>query len=376
MGATINEIMRFFFKYFTNVIPVMGDDGLIRGLLSKDTIVKFVGERIGLDSRLREQIGDVILDVGSGEFNKILQMLMRDTKVSFVPVIDEDGNFVDVVHKTDLFTLSKSRMIVSKEKLGRMFESLPIATLGFSSTGVVTYCNKRAVEIIGINPVGKKLQEMFHLQRSEHHYFGELAITDSGKLVRVYGDTFTYNGMELGGFLFVEDVSDVFFWERALRTLSEMVESAVIFGVGVNGSILLGKEKLFEKLGIASDGSYREAFSDSPELVSSIGEAFEGGKNVEGEFKINGKRVYVLLNPVHYGSKLLGVVGSMKLVSGDINSNLRIIVKHTEKRMIERALKECDYNISKAAKILGIPRQTLQYKIKTLGLNNGRSEEA
>ncbi|MCD6420676.1 MAG: hypothetical protein J7L41_08215, partial [Synergistetes bacterium] len=42
--------------------------------------------------------------------------------------------------------------------------------------------------------------------------------------------------------------------------------------------------------------------------------------------------------------------------------------------MIERALKECDYNISKAAKTLGIPRQTLQYKIKTLGLNNGRSE--
>ena len=374
MEATINEIMRFFFKYFTNVIPVMGDDGLIRGLLSKDTIVKFVGERIGLDSRLREQIGDVILDVGSGEFNKVLQMLMRDTKVSFVPVIDEDGNFVDVVHKTDLFTLSKSRMIVSKEKLGRMFESLPIATLGFSSTGVITYCNKRAVEIIGVNPVGKKLQEMFHLQRSEYHYFGELAIIDSGKLVRVYGDTFTYNGMELGGFLFVEDVSDSFFWECALRTLSEMVESAVIFGVGVNGSILFGKEKLFEKLGVASDGSYREAFSDSPELVSSIGEAFEGGKNVEGEFKINGKRVYVLLNPVRYGSKLLGVVGSIKLVSGDINSNLRIMVKHTEKRMIERALKECDYNVSKAAKILGIPRQTLQYKIKTLGLNNGRSE--
>ena len=376
MGATINEIMRFFFKYFTNVIPVMGDDGLIRGLLSKDTIVKFVGERIGLDSRLREQIGDVILDVGSGEFNKVLQMLMRDTKVSFVPVIDEDGNFVDVVHKTDLFTLSKSRMIVSKEKLGRMFESLPIATLGFSSTGVVTYCNKRAVEIIGVNPVGKKLQEMFHLQRSEHHYFGGLAITDSGKLVRVYGDTFTYNGMELGGFLFVEDVSDAFFWECALKTLSEMVESAVIFGVGVNGSILFGKEKLFEKLGIASNDSYREAFSDSPELVSFVGEAFEGGKNVEGEFKINGKRVYVLLNPVRYGSKLLGVVGSIKLVSGDINSNLRIMVKHTEKRMIERALKECDYNISKAAKTLGIPRQTLQYKIKTLGLNNGRSEEA
>ncbi len=375
MGATINEVMRFFFKYFTNVIPVMGDDGLIKGLLSKDTIVKFVGEKIELDGHLREQIDNVILDVGSDEFDRLLQMLLRDGKVSFVPVIDEDGNFVDVVHKSDLFMLSKSRMVVSKEKLSRMFESLPLATLGFSSTGVITYCNKQAEDIIGRSPIGKKLQDVFHLHRSGHRCSGEVAVTDSGRLVMVYGDTFAHNGLELGGFLFVEDISLSFFWEHALKVLSETMDDVILFGVGVDGRLMFGGDRLYDELDLGKDGTYEDIFSGFPEALSLVRKAFEHDGKVDGEVKINNKSVYIFLSPVSYGKKVIGVVGGMKILSGNIDSNLRIMVKHTERRMIERALKEADYNISRAAKILGIPRQTLQYKIKTLGLNNGGSEE-
>ncbi|CAM4229648.1 sigma-54 interaction domain-containing protein [Bacillus manliponensis] len=42
---------------------------------------------------------------------------------------------------------------------------------------------------------------------------------------------------------------------------------------------------------------------------------------------------------------------------------LRQALKETEKELIQRAMKETDGNVMQAAKLLGIPRQTLQYKL-------------
>ncbi len=47
---------------------------------------------------------------------------------------------------------------------------------------------------------------------------------------------------------------------------------------------------------------------------------------------------------------------------------LNVAVEKVEKEIIISALKQADYNISKAAKYINIPRQTLQYKIKKLDI--------
>lgn len=52
----------------------------------------------------------------------------------------------------------------------------------------------------------------------------------------------------------------------------------------------------------------------------------------------------------------------------DEDITLKDAVENIEKEMISKALKKTDKNISRAAAILGIPRQTLQYKIKKYGL--------
>lgn len=58
----------------------------------------------------------------------------------------------------------------------------------------------------------------------------------------------------------------------------------------------------------------------------------------------------------------------MNNISSDTNSiqPLNIAVEKVEKDIISSALKQTDYNISKAAKLINVPRQTLQYKIKKL----------
>ena len=47
---------------------------------------------------------------------------------------------------------------------------------------------------------------------------------------------------------------------------------------------------------------------------------------------------------------------------------LNIAVEKVEREIIISALEQTDYNITKAAKLINVPRQTLQYKIKKLGL--------
>jgi len=47
---------------------------------------------------------------------------------------------------------------------------------------------------------------------------------------------------------------------------------------------------------------------------------------------------------------------------------LNIAVERVEREIIISALEQTDYNISKASKLINVPRQTLQYKIKKLGI--------
>ena len=52
--------------------------------------------------------------------------------------------------------------------------------------------------------------------------------------------------------------------------------------------------------------------------------------------------------------------------------DLNTIIEETEKRVIELALSKCDGNVTKAAKQLGLPRQTLQYKLKKYDLEDNQ----
>lgn len=52
------------------------------------------------------------------------------------------------------------------------------------------------------------------------------------------------------------------------------------------------------------------------------------------------------------------------------DDNLKKSVDQREREMIVRALKDCAHNKSSAAKLLGIPRSTLYYKMKNLGIED------
>lgn len=54
--------------------------------------------------------------------------------------------------------------------------------------------------------------------------------------------------------------------------------------------------------------------------------------------------------------------------SKDALPPLRHYLEHEERKMIEKALRKCGGNITRAAELLDIPRQTLQYRLRKFGL--------
>jgi arginine utilization regulatory protein len=54
-----------------------------------------------------------------------------------------------------------------------------------------------------------------------------------------------------------------------------------------------------------------------------------------------------------------------------VTMNLRDALQTLEEALIEKALKDTDANIMQAAKLLGIPRQTLQYKLSKMEMQRG-----
>ncbi len=59
---------------------------------------------------------------------------------------------------------------------------------------------------------------------------------------------------------------------------------------------------------------------------------------------------------------------SSSVIAVDSSRPLRQVLEEVERRMIREALQQCGNNIQQAAKRLGIPRQTLQYKLRRLDL--------
>lgn len=52
--------------------------------------------------------------------------------------------------------------------------------------------------------------------------------------------------------------------------------------------------------------------------------------------------------------------------------SLRDAMLDTERAAVQQAMEQCAWNVARAARLLGVPRQTLQYRLKVLGLERPR----
>ncbi|WP_312853912.1 sigma-54 interaction domain-containing protein [Thermoactinomyces mirandus] len=105
-----------------------------------------------------------------------------------------------------------------------------------------------------------------------------------------------------------------------------------------------------------------DAFSsyDWPGNVRELAHTLEGALNLATEHELTLAHLPQHFHKIPNAGKLL--------FTGDLaGKSLKEVVKEVEKQFIEQAMSETKGNVLKAAKRLGIPRQTLQYKLKKIG---------
>lgn len=76
-----------------------------------------------------------------------------------------------------------------------------------------------------------------------------------------------------------------------------------------------------------------------------------------------------LIREEHLPFQFKNFHSSHKAGSANSIQHLNTAVEAVERQIIESALRQTNYNISKSAKLINIPRQTLQYKIKKLKIH-------
>lgn len=62
------------------------------------------------------------------------------------------------------------------------------------------------------------------------------------------------------------------------------------------------------------------------------------------------------------------IAESIDARSGGLQTSLKELLERTEKEAIESALVKCKWNITRAAEMLGVPRQTLKFRMDKLGI--------
>lgn len=103
-----------------------------------------------------------------------------------------------------------------------------------------------------------------------------------------------------------------------------------------------------------------------PGNVRELEHAVEGGLNLA-----RGERIGMDDLPPHMlrilpAAVAPAVVGAAPAAA--VRGGLRAGLKTVERDAVEQALVQADWNLTRAARLLGLPRQTLQYRIKVLGL--------
>lgn len=101
---------------------------------------------------------------------------------------------------------------------------------------------------------------------------------------------------------------------------------------------------------------------DWPGNVRELEHTIEGALNV-----VEGKRIRLEHLPPHMTEEV-DESPSADGVLWEEGRSLREVLAEVEERLIRRAMTDCRDNVVQAARKLGIPRQTLQYKLKKLGI--------
>jgi len=285
-GAKIKDIIRLFFKYDIDAIPVVDNKNNFKGLIFKKNIIEYSGEVAFIEKSFSTVSDKFLFFPEESEFLQFISKL--NDSIEF-PVINLKGILLYLWRKKDLlnlyYSITRDTIKSSRESTGIDFEKivniLPINFIIVNSKNKIIFASKAFLENLDF-------KKEILINQSVLKIFPRLTIIRTKNSLYPKVHKIKYQHQD---------------WYYTILNL--------------------------ESTGTMK-GYYVYIFSTTRYMLSSE----------RDELKVKEEP---LLTKEH--------------------KSLNEIIELQEKEMIQKVLEENEWNISQAARILKIPRQTLQYKI-------------
>lgn len=264
----MRELLRLFYRYMVDFIPVVDKDGRLRGVLLKEKMVGLTGGDLrDIDRPLGEDVIAPFLS-DSEDAKQFLPML-ADRGETKIPVLRSDGELFGFWSNGELLEAIGGRRVLSASFLTPLLEEIPLALGLFNKAGDFLYMNPSFKELLSDEEAkewhGQKIRDFLRSPKRE-----EIQASFSGKVWS--GVLIPLREGECGGGAFV--------WED-ITNLEEVISKAVRLA-----ALQRGFEKLFELLEegfwcIDRDG---KVLFSNPSFENIFGIRFSQVKNIREIF--------------------------------------------------------------------------------------------
>lgn len=323
----VREVLRVLFCQKSDYLAVLDQGGTrVEALLDKDLLMSRL-EQEGEDAPFL--LARVPIDEERRKL--ILGKLVVDDRVKSLPVFRSDGSFVGLWPKGKVLSSVGSPQgdVPSDSPLLEAISLMPMPLALVGLDGSVRM-NRALISLLGGDPAAEEAGPL---------------LAKGDPIFELYGRSFCAEAYEVeeGRLVLVQDVTE------SISSLKDMVLLAKAF------------EVLFSEM--VADGR-KVAVVD------------EGGRAVRGQFWAQSESD-ASFELFHEGRRIGRVfLSSPSSEVFPVNSQvttLKELLRDTEREAIVEALSSTG-SISGAAKLLGIPRQTLQYRMKRLGISFERDD--
>ncbi len=282
-------------------------------LKKKEDIIGFSIVDSIVDKRMKEIVDKALSGEQvyfEGEYHTVTSDTTINIRAYFSPHMSEDGSLhcgIGVFEDISKLKKAEYAFLEAEKKYRLIFENSPLGIFHFNSEGVVTHCNEKFIEIIGLqkkeeiigfNMVKQITDEHMKnaiddvLSRKTGHFEGKYHTVISGKAVYIkadYSPNIAEDGTFLGGIGIFEDISVRKKAEEALR-LDESRLEALLKITHFTDTSLQGIADFVQEEAVRLTQSkigYLAFLNDEGTVLK----VYSWSKNIMKECKVQGKKL-------------------------------------------------------------------------------------
>lgn len=148
-STSVDEAMRLLRRLKIKGVPVVDDSGRVCGMFT----VKHLYQVVADGAKLQKPVGDLM----QRDVTVIKDDTLLEETCSFpqkrLPVVDDKGNLVGILTKSDIIRGFKTTFVHARQELAAVLEATPHGIVAIDPAGYITFINPAAERILGLKAV-------------------------------------------------------------------------------------------------------------------------------------------------------------------------------------------------------------------------------